>query len=357
MRRLNSGFCSFFLVFFLVFLTLPASAQNRFPGKTWDKIENPEKLGYSAEKLAQARAYSESIATAAVVIVVDGIILDEWGSVQTKYLSHSMRKSFMSALYGIYVRQGIIDLDRSMQELGIDDEPPLSEEEKKATIRDCLKSRSGVYHQAQYETVGMKALRPKRYSHAPGTFWYYNNWDFNVLCTIFEELTGKKFFAALDQDICRPIQMEHFTAEDGWYGIGQFSIHPAYAFLITARDLARFGLLMLRQGNWKGEQVIPADWVEESTRYYSNAMLYSRDGYGYMWWVVHSGNLYPHLPNVQLEDGSYSAWGAGGHHMFVIPDRNMVVVHRVNTFKAGNRVTSAEMGRLLHMILDARVIN
>lgn len=357
MRRLVSSICLFFFTFFLVFAAYSGAEQKRYPGKTWDKIEQPEELGYSSKKLAQARAFSESLKTAAVVIVVDGIILDEWGSVGTKYVTHSIRKSFMSALYGNYVKEGIIDLDKSMHDLGIDDKPPLSEEEKKTTIRDCLKARSGIYHLAQYETLGMKALRPKRYSHAPGTFWYYNNWDFNVLCTIFENLTGKKFFEALEEDICRPIQMEHFTADDGWYGYGEFSIHPAYTFLITARDMARFGLLMLRKGNWNGEQVIPEEWVEESTSYYSNAMLYSRDGYGYMWWVVHRGNLYPHLPHVRLENGAYSAWGSGGHHMFVIPDKDMVVVHRVNTFIRGNRVTNAEMGRLLQMILDAKMNN
>src|SRR5207247_606298 len=81
------------------------------------------------------------------------------------------------------------------QELGIDDsEPSLTPEEKKATLGDLLKARSGVYHPALYETPGMKAARPRRSSHAHGTFWYYNNWDFNVLGTVFERQTKNSLF-------------------------------------------------------------------------------------------------------------------------------------------------------------------
>jgi CubicO group peptidase (beta-lactamase class C family) len=343
------------LIFLLVFaVAVPATAQKRFPGKTWDQIDRPEELGYSSQTLAQAKRFSQSIDTAAVVVVVDGAILYEWGEVKGKFMTHSTRKSFLSALYGNYVRSGKIDPDMSMVDLGIDDVPPLTEVETRATVRDCLKARSGIYHPALYESQGMKALKPKRHSHTPGTYWYYNNWDFNVLCTIFEKSTGKKIFEALEEEIARPIQMEDFTAEDGWYVKGEESIHAAYPFRITARDMARFGLLMLRKGNWKGKQIIPEDWVEESTRYYSDAGLYRCDGYGYMWWVVKHGNRFPHYPYVELPEGSYSARGAGGHIILVIPDYDMVVVHRVDTDKRGHSVSSANAGRLLKMILNAK---
>jgi len=333
---------------------VPAMAQKRFPGKTWDRIDHPEELDYSSQILAQAERFSQSIDTSAVIVVVDGAILCEWGEVEGKFMTHSTRKSFLSALFGNYVRSGKIDPDQSMADLGIDDVPPLAEVEKKATIRDCLKARSGIYHTALYESQGMKALKPERHSQVPGSYWYYNNWDFNVLCTIFEKSTGKKFFEALEAEITKPIQMEAFTAKDGWYVKGEESIHPAYPFRITARDMARFGLLMLRKGNWKGKQIIPEDWVEESTRYYSDAGLYRCDGYGYMWWVVKHGNKFPHYPHVELPEGSYSARGAGGHIILVIPDYDMVVVHRVDTDKRGRSVSSANAGRLLKMILNAR---
>ena len=346
---------SIFCIFLTLILAIASSAQQRYPGKTWDKAGKPEDLGYSSQKLADAKTFTEGKKTAAVVIVVDGMILAEWGEVDRHFMTHSTRKSFLSALYGNYVKKGIIDLDRSMQDLGIDDEPPLTGVEKRATIHDCLKARSGVYHTALYESAGMKALKPPRHSHEPGTFWYYNNWDFNVLCTIFEKLTGKKFFEALEAEIAKPIQMEDFTAKNGWYVTGKESIHAAYPFRITARDMARFGLLMLRKGSWEGKQIIPREWVEESTQYYSDAKLYNCDGYGYMWWVVKHGNRYPHLPNVKLPKGAYSARGAGGHYIVVIPDHDMVVVHRVNTYVRGNSVSGADVGTLLQKILDAKI--
>ena len=288
-----------------------------------------------------------------MVIVADGRILMEWGEVDKKFMTHSTRKSFLSAMYGNYVREGVIDLDKSMKDLGIDDEPPLSEEELEATVHDCIKARSGIYHPALYESSGMKALKPERYTEKPGIHWYYNNWDFNVLGTIFEKLTGKKIFEALYEDIAVPIGMEDFSPEDGWYVEGEESIHAAYPFRITAREMARFGLLMLRKGKWNSEQVVPEDWVEESTGYYSDAALYGCDGYGYMWWVTRHNNKFPHLPGVELEEGTYSARGAGGHYILVIPDRDMVIVHRVNTDERGNSVGKSDMGQLVNLILEA----
>jgi len=354
--RLSKLLLRFLLIIILIVLfSFSLFAQYRFPGETWDKIKSPEELGYSTEKLKKAEEFTGGLKTAAVVIVVGGVILAEWGEVDKKFMTHSTRKSFLSAMYGKYVRNGIIDMDKTMRDLNIDDEPPLSDVEKRATIRDCLKARSGVYHTALYESQGMKALKPTRHTQKPGEFWYYNNWDFNVLCTIFEKLTGKKIFEALKEEIADPIQMEDFMPEDGWYVTGEESVHPAYPFRITARDMARFALLMLRKGDWNGKQIIPEDWVEEITGYYSDASLYSCDGYGYMWWVAKDGNRFPHLPNVKLKEGTYSARGAGGHYILVIPDYDMVIVHRVNTYLRGHFVSSGNMGKLVKMILDAKI--
>ncbi len=242
---------------FILFIIVPGFSQERYPGKTWEIAKKTEALGYSSVKIESAQKFTQSIKTAAVVIVVNGIILAEWGEVDKKFMTHSIRKSFLSALYGNYVKDGTIDLDQSMADLGIDDEPPLSDIEKRATIRDCIK--------------------------------------------------------------------------------------------------ARFGLLMLRKGKWNIKQVIPKEWVEESTRYHSDASLYGRDGYGYMWWVARDFNNYSHLPNVSLKEGAYSARGAGGHYILIIPDYDMVIVHRVDTFEKDNRVSSSDFGTLVKMILEAKM--
>ncbi|RDY59703.1 serine hydrolase domain-containing protein [Flagellimonas nanhaiensis] len=345
--------CSILFVLGVVYTSSAQQGTYNFPGEHWDYVENVEDLGYSIKDLEKAKTYSESINTEAVIIVVKGKILYEWGSVETKYNTHSIRKSFLSALYGNYVKQGIIDLDLSMEQLGIDDKPPLSEEEKKATIRDCLKARSGIYHPALYESAGMKALKPERFTEKAGIHWYYNNWDFNVSGTIFTKLTGKDIFESIKAEIADPIQMEDYSPEDGHYVSGAESIHRAYPFRVTARDLARFGLLMLNKGKWKEKQLIPKDWVEESTSYHSDATLYASDGYGYMWWVAKDYNKYPHLPGVELKEGTYSARGSGGHYVLVIPEYDMVIVHRVNTDKENNRVENGEFGKLVKLILES----
>ena len=113
---------------------------------------------------------------------------------------------------------------------------------------------------------------------------------------------------------------------------------------------------MHRNGRWKDRQVIPAAWVKESTRYHSDAALYGVDGYGYMWWVTRHHNKFPHLPNVQLPEGSYSARGWGGHYLLILPSDDLVICHRVNTFRTGmdGRVGRGEFGKLVRLILAAR---
>ncbi len=333
----------------------PAYAQHRYPGKTWDKVNSPEELGYLTKKLEEAKKFSEGLKTAAVIVIVDGVVLYEWGKTDMKYITHSTRKSFLSALYGRYVSNGTIDLNSTMKDLGIDDEPPLTEQEKMATVRDCLKARSGVYHTAEAESDGMHAVKPERGSMRPGTFWLYNNWDFNVLGTIFKKLTNKDIFKALKEDIADPVQMEDYVPEDGNSFKTGRSVHEAYMFRISARDMARFGLLMLRKGKWNNTQVIPQDWIKESTDYYSDATIYGGDGYGYMWWVAKDHNRIPHFPNVKLKEGTYSARGYGGHYIVIIPDYDMVFVHRVNTFIRGNRVSGADVGTMLQKILAAKI--
>ena len=127
------------------------------------------------------------------------------------YHTHSTRKSFMNALYGIYRADGKIDTSLTLAKLDVKEKnTELTPQEKQATILDLLRSRSGVYLPAAGEIQVMRDARPQRGSHPPGTFWYDNNWDFNVLGTIFRQLTGADIFDALKTRIADPIGMEDF---------------------------------------------------------------------------------------------------------------------------------------------------
>jgi CubicO group peptidase (beta-lactamase class C family) len=319
-----------------------------YPGADWTWADSPESVGWSSDELAEAQAYAERIGSAAVMIVDDGVVVDAWGDLAHKYRCHSMRKSLISALYGIYVAEGKIDLSATLQGLGIDDRTPLTEVEKTATVAQLLSARSGVYIEAAGEVAAMKALRPERGSHEPGTFWYYNNWDFNALGTIFDQLSGEEnIYTAFDKRIADPIGMQDYVPDELHYFYEPYSRHPYYGFRMSTRDLARFGLLFLRNGRWGEQQVVPADWVRESTARHS--VIGPQSGYGYMWWT---GEGVGGFPNVDEGPGSYYASGYGGHNVIVMPARKLVVVHRADT-DVGHMVDEVSIGTLLWMILDA----
>ena len=337
-----------------------------FPGLHWQQVAKPEDLGFSSSKLLLAQKYADSIHSTSVMVVVNGKLLRQWGAVEAKIDGQSLRKSYLNAIYGKYVKNGTINLDTTLAQIGIDDmAPSLSDIEKMATIRDCMKSRSGIYHDAVNINAKMKQLRPARYSQMAGTHWYYNNWDFNVLGTIFQKLTARNLFEVFQSEIAKPIGMEDLTLADCKFTYDSTqSIHPAYNFMVSARDLARFGLLMLNKGNWNGQQIIDASWVEESTRYHSDATLFARDGYGYLWWSARDFNKYGHIPNVTLPEGTFSGWGAGGHFLLIIPKYNMIIVHRVDALDPSlannmknpwNSISNEEFGILVKKILEARL--
>lgn len=328
-----------------------ASAEQAFPGAQWERVASPEAVGWSSPKLALAHEHSRGLSTAAVMLVVNGKVLDEWGRTQDRFNIHSIRKSVLSGLIGIAVEEGKMRLDATLGELGIDDnEPALTAAEKRATVGDLLKSRSGVYHAALYETPAMAAARPARGSHAPGSFWYYNNWDFNALNTIYEAQAGTGFYTAFAARLAQPLQMQDWRAQDGEYFKGKQSVHAAYPMRMSARDLARLGLLYLRGGQWNGKQLIPAEWIRQSLQPYSNTG--ADGGYGYMWWVEVQGR---HLPAMRVPAGTFSAQGYGGHLVVVVPAYDLVVVHRVDTDNPRNHVNDEQFGRLLQLILDARL--
>jgi len=314
----------------------------------------PETAGWSAQKLEEAKAFAEKINSAAVMVLYDGKVLISWGNVATKYSVHSIRKPFLGALYGIYAGRGKINLDATLEALDIDDIPPsLTKDEKQATVRDLLKSRSGIYHEAAAETDGMAAERPPRGSHPRDTFYYYNNWDFNALGTIFEKVTGAKIFEAFKKEIADPIGMEDFSLDDCEYSYEEKkSRHPAYHFRMSARDMARFGLLYQRKGNWNGRQIIPEGWIDESTKAYSSVSEEMGVGYGYVWNIVKPGSR---ISNMIFDGkGAFYHTGVGIHTLAVLPAQKLVYIYRYDTdreFKDPGQATT----QLIAMIMGARL--
>ena len=332
-----------------------------FPGTAWEKA-SPQEMGWSAAKLEEARTFAATMPPASVIVVDRGRLIAQWGDPAKKVKISSARKSLLSAMYGIYVRNGEIDLNKNLAQLGIDDDPPLTQAERQATVRMLLQARSGIYHSYVAGTPSMRVDMPVRGSHPPGTFWFYNNWDFNALGGIFEQQVHTKIGVEFRDKIAAPVHMQDFQLEDMYYlradpkaGPDGQSIYPAYHFRLTAQDMARFGYLFLRKGNWNGTQIIPGDWVTESTTSYSDAG--DGEGYGYLWWVNSLG----------VGEKNFSAQGALGKYIVVFPDRDLVVVYQNHTefpddaagLSAADvrklpNITDAQISQLLKMLLQAQ---
>jgi CubicO group peptidase (beta-lactamase class C family) len=325
-------------------------ATTEFPRAQWERAANH---GWSADLLAQARTYSEHAGSTAVVIAQHGRVIAEWGDPTHKSPIASVRKSLLSALYGIAVADGKIRLDATLAELGIDDKQPLTDAEKQATIADLLTTRSGVYHPVDSQPVGLAGALPARGSHPHGTHWYYNNWDFNVLGTIYQQQTGEDIYQSFKQRIADVIGLDDFALSDGVWGPGEISNHRNYSFIMSARDLARFGLLYLNRGRWRDRQIVPADWVDASTRTHAvvRSQTFAGRGYGYMWWTGFGSDF---SPTVTLPDGTFHALGIGAQYVFVIPAHDIVVVHTVDMAREKwPAIDDFQIGRLMWLILSA----
>ncbi|MFD1881549.1 serine hydrolase domain-containing protein [Paracoccus pacificus] len=322
------------------------------PGTVWPAYDTPEAAGWSENGTAALRQVLDAQNSDCLLVAQGGRIVFTHGDIERKYLCHSIRKSFLAALMGEDVAAGRIRLDATMESLGIDDHDPLSRVERQATVHDLLMARSGVYHPAGYETEWMQLIKEKRHSHAPGTFWCYNNWDFNALGTIFRQATGKSVAEAFAERIAGPVGMQDFTLggeqPDAWIEEFEVSRHPAYPFRMSSRDLARFGQLFLQGGRWLGRMILPENWAAENVMPYSHAG--HRGAYGYCWWLERDGVF---VPGVKTPPGSYAAQGAGGHYCMVIPNLHMVVVHRVDTDVKGRAITKHEFGYVLKALLKA----
>ena len=335
---------------------------DQYPREAWSKID-PDLLGWLPAKLAATRKFVETLPPSSVVVIDHGRVVVEWGDADRKIKISSMRKSLLSALFGIYAPLNHFDLDTSIGSLGIDDDPPLTAEEKQATVRMLLEARSGVYHGYVAGTPSMREDWPKRGSHSPGSYWFYNNWDFNALGSIFEKAFKTPIAKAFDERIARRIGMRDFRVEDMYYlqapanASPDFnkSIHPAYHFRMTAGDLARFGYLFLRDGEWRGKAVVPKAWVSESTQAHSQTE--PGEGYGYLWWV----------DGWDLPVASFSAQGALAKYVVVLPTRDLVVVYlnytefpddisdmTTDAMKKLPSISHHQMGQLLKMLLDAQ---
>jgi CubicO group peptidase (beta-lactamase class C family) len=290
--------------------------------EVFDSWASPSAAGVNDVRVIEEMLFP--LATTSLMILRGGKQVWTYGDVTRSSYLASSRKSILSMLYGNPVARGQIRLDAILSELGIDDDGGLLPIEKNARVRDLLTARSGVYHAAG--SPGGAENGPARGSHKPGSFFLYNNWDFNVAGAIFEKCTGVTVFEAFARDLAEPLGMQDFDpARQRMLGyVPHRSRYPGYHFFLSCRDMAKLGQLMINKGSWYGRQLIPADWVVESTELRvpgrntgANGM-----GYGYLWWIpteIRKGAAWV---------GSFAALGNYGQYIVCLPALDLVVVHR-----------------------------
>lgn len=325
-----------------------------FPAAEWQRVSTPESVGWSSEGLEKARQKLSTLATTGLLAATGGRVFFEYGDVQGVSYLASVRKSILAMLFGNYVTSGKVKLNKTLAELGLDDIGGLTPQEKEATIRDLLMARSGIYHEAS-NSGDDTASAPPRGSQKHGTYYLYNNWDFNALGTIFEKETGRDIYDALESELARPIGMQDFDrSTHKKSGDGAKSQHLAYHMNLSTRDMARVGYLMLREGNWAGKQLVPRDWVHEISKAQTPVMEMNpprrRDGpfgYGYLWWVWDG----PQATGAYR--GAYTGLGAVGQQITVVPALDLVVAHKTRPGQ-DRSVSGDDYRAVLDLIIKAK---
>lgn len=313
----------------------------RYPGTQWMQYAAPEEAGYTSVGMDEAHAIADSLGSAAILFIQDGAVVTAWGDISRPDNIQSITKSIQSALVGMAVEEGRIDLNTTLEQFGIDDVPALTASERQARVRDLLTMRSGVLHSAV--SARPMDVSPEQERPTPGTQFRYTNWNVNALEAVFQRATGESFPEAVERRLVAPLQMEDFN--QGYVSLSSnptVSRLPHPSLRLSTRDLARFGLLYLNRGRWNEQQIVPEAWVAEST--HRHVDLGPQASFGYLWWIPKDGPV--------AEQGGFLASGTGNQAVMVLPKRNAVFVHRASALGGG--VNGRDAYEILVHILESQ---
>ncbi|MGQ1908233.1 serine hydrolase domain-containing protein [Marinifilum sp. RC60d5] len=273
--------------------------------------------------------------TRAVIILKDEKIIYEYGPTDKIMNTASIRKSILGLLYGIAVDKGLININKTLKELNIDEVVPLTEDEKSATIEHLLMFKSGIYLPSQGEHDSQITQRPKRESHKPGEYFFANNFDANALGTIFIKETGMTIGKFMEEYLAKPIGLQDFSEKnvilgDPWFFPKKESKHKQYYIYLSTRDLARIGSVVANNGRWNGKKIVSQKWISASTKSYSdlkkNQINYGRyDGFGYQWWISSNDN---------------NIWADGYGEKFLILNQSKNLVSAEQNFTGNSYLTT-----------------
>lgn len=308
----------------------------------------------------------------AAVIVRDGRIVHEhasfMGLATSRFDVWSCTKSLTGTAWGLLFDDSRKGLLKGGLQISIDtpayqylpEAAPLSDPRKsRITIGQLLSMTSGIKGEdhglygvptgpdaGPFEhAFGHQANRYGRsaatLSAEPGSVWEYSDPAFSHLSILFARIAGMEMGEFIQQRIFAPIGIEH--ASFGVLGgAGHIGLHTSghVGLVISARDLARFGLLACRHGRWGDQQIIPQWWCDLATR--SSQML--NHEYGYSWWVNAKRTRWPKLP-----EDTFALQGHNTNNCYIVPSLDLIVV------KIGSGPTRWNEGDFINGIVDSLV--
>lgn len=286
--------------------------------KEYNKVKPPPALQHELDSIKSV---------AFLVLKNDSIIFEEyWEGYGAGSLSNSFScsKSIIGILIGIAVDDGSIhSLDDPIGNYIRNFKDPAM---GTVTIRDLLmmsshsdwdESYSGLFSQTTkgyYGTDLYGQITALHLKGTPGTVYDYRSGDTQLLSLVLAAATGKNVSDYASEKLWKPMGAEHPAL---WSLDHEGGIEKAYCcFNTNARDFARIGDLYLHDGNWKGKQLVSADYVHKSLQPVSlpDENGNPTDYYGYQWWLM------PERGNI------FYARGLNGQWIICIPGKHMVIV-------------------------------
>ena len=304
----------------------------------------------------------EHYKTDGLIVLHNGNLLYEnyWNnnSANSKHIAFSVTKSFVSALVGIALDEGLIDNIKDPITKYLPDFKGTGYEGVR--IKDILQMSSGVDFNEDYadpksdiNRFGRATARGSSFrdfakslerGREPGTYHHYVSIDTQVLGFLLAEVTGMPLKEYLYKKIWNKIGME----DDAFFIVDNNGVEMALGGLnATLRDYAKFGELYLNRGKWNGEQVVPASWVDAShttdgphLKPGESELSSSPWGYGLQWWV-------PGFP-----DTDYTASGVYNQYIYIDPLTNVVIAktssnHRYTSEKEYSKAAHVAMFRAI----------
>lgn len=322
MKLLLSSLC-------ILFFSL-ANGQTYFPpkiGNVWDTL-GIARLGWCQPKVDSMLQFLENKGTKAFIVIKEGKIVlekyyDSFGQDSVWYWA-SAGKSLASAMVGIAQQEGYLNInDKTSKYLGKGWTSCPKDKEDLITIKHQITMTTGLDESVSNpDCMDSICLQ---YKADAGTRWYYHNAPYTLTHNVLAAATGKNLNVYTYQKIASKIGMSGL-----WIKLGDNDI-----YFSKARDMARFGLLVLNEGLWQNDTIYKNDSYFKAMHQTSQSLNKS---YGYLWWLNGKGEIvYPGSSTVFNKDlapdapkDMFAALGANDQKLYVIPSQNMVVVRMGN---------------------------